>query len=198
MVLMQWYWIGNVYLPIYKFSYWNAFGNKNGSSSLFYSSSVSLLWHIELCLYKNNDESKNEIAIYMQTHRYVCLWSRALCHKYRQVHGVSKTWRHQTPQHSLTFLCLRKLNKHRRPTTTCHNDVVPPRHTSITDIHASFCCCPKLRQTKTNPNQYFPASGEYPFGSVLLHTLMPLSQPKCSTTQNQKHTITVLCKSIFE
>lgn len=71
-----------------------------------------------------------------------------------------------------------------------HNHVVPSRHISIIAIHA-FLFVP-TQTNRDGPNQYFPVSADVPCSSALLPTIMPLSQPKCSTAQNQKHTITVL------
>lgn len=76
----------------------------------------------------------------------------------RQLHGASKTERHQTPRHSLTFifLFLCRLNKHRHTTTSRHKDTIM---WCLQDTQASqpsmLSFLSQLRQTKTDPTGIF-------------------------------------------
>lgn len=93
----------------------------------------------------------------------------------RQLHGASKTHRHQTPQHSFTFLFLLlcRLNKHRHTTTLCHKD---PIMWCLQDTQASqpsmLSFLSQLRQTKTDPTGIFQCLVTY-------HAVVPCSPPLC-------------------
>ena len=125
-----------------------------------------------------------------QTH--ICVYTD------RQLHGASKTARHQTPRHSLTFLFLflSRLNKHRHTTTSRHRDTIM---WCLQDTQASqpsvLSFLSRLRQTKTDPTGIFQRLVTYHAAVPCYPLLCPsasLNVPQHTTKNIQlQHWVTV-------